>query len=191
MATEASQPKGQALAMSRTVLRESVVVLLFRLMVLETLFVSIVYFSDGLFLLLGTALATTDGDPSFVFPWYTLLRVILWIGILGYTIYIVLRWRTNHYEIRRSVIIHRSGIVFKKEEEYICNVIESITLFQGFFGRICNYGTLEIFDPALQKRVYVYNISDPLELRRLIRTVVVGTKPPPTQIIFDSHPPTE
>ena len=84
---------------------------------------------------------------------------------------IILKWHFEYIEIIRSAIIKHKGTLYKKEETFACNFIETITLNQDFLGMIFNYGTLELFDPALKEPIYISTIASPKKYSEVIKKI--------------------
>ena len=97
--------------------------------------------------------------------WYF---VTLAIGKILLTLFIVLEWLNEYYEIRPTTITHRRGIIWRKEDVYDLSPrdpavrISSIGIQQGFLGRIFNFGTLFFYDRGTYRYQYLYYIHNPL-----------------------------
>jgi DNA-binding response OmpR family regulator len=130
--------------------RESVVLIGIRLITTELLFGFLFFLAVAAISFLGQYL--TFENP---FPLYLILLVILLIVNVKIVFSIILNWHFEYIEVTRSAIIKHKGILYKKEETFACNFIETITLNQDFLGMIFNYGTLELFDPALKEPIYI------------------------------------
>ena len=48
----------------------------------------------------------------------------------------------------------------------------SITLEQGLLGRIFNFGSLKLFDWALEENIHIYLIHSPLKYHHILETLV-------------------
>ena len=78
------------------------------------------------------------------------------------TLFVVLQWINEYYEITPTKIIYRRGIIWRKEDTYGLSRINAIGVQQGIFGRIFNYGTLFIYDVGVFKYYYLNYVHNPL-----------------------------
>ncbi|MEK9169207.1 MAG: response regulator transcription factor [Patescibacteria group bacterium] len=146
--------------------RESVVLIGIRLIMTELIFGFLFFLSVALISFLDQYL--NFENP---FPLSLILLVILLIVNMKIIFSIILKWHFEYVEITRNAIIKHKGIFYKKEETFACNFIETITLSQDFFGMIFNYGTLELFDPALKDPIYIFNIASPKKYSEVIKKI--------------------
>src|SRR3989344_4296715 len=85
---------------------------------------------------------------------------------------IALKWVSEYTEISKDGVVKHNGILHKKEQKYACNFIEGATLNQSFLGLLFNYGTIELYDPALKEQVYLLNIANPKKNSDKIQKIV-------------------
>ena len=101
-----------------------------------------------------------------------------WIGILilsGLTMIqmlcvtiIVLQWVNNSYEIRNEDIIHRQGLFRTQENTYAFQNFTAAEVSQSIFGKIFNYGSIKIYNPAIQHQLIMKDITSPLKYSKTI-----------------------
>jgi uncharacterized membrane protein YdbT with pleckstrin-like domain len=84
----------------------------------------------------------------------------------------MLNWINEYYEIIPGKIIHRKGVFFTKQEIFACHHVESIELLQGFMGKLFNYGSLDLFSPTLEKKIFLYNINNPDKYTKSIERIL-------------------
>ncbi|MDO8583034.1 MAG: PH domain-containing protein [bacterium] len=104
---------------------------------------------------------------------------ILYFGLLLFakillTLFVVLEWLNEYYEITPAKIFHRRGIIWRKEDVYDLSGnkpdrITSIGIQQGFLGKIFNYGTLFFYDRGLYKYYYLHYIHNPLRYFEILQ----------------------
>ncbi len=99
------------------------------------------------------------------------LFVILASVKLGFMIFIIVSWLNEYYEITPKEIIHRKGLLIKKEERHLLKHIGEVTVEQGIFGRIFNFGTLKLYNWANEKNVYLYLIHNPLKYEHILEEI--------------------
>jgi hypothetical protein len=90
---------------------------------------------------------------------------------LGFTIFIIVSWLNEYYEISPSEIVFRKGLIFRKEERHLLKHIGEVTIEQGAFGRIFNFGTLRLFNWTTEKSVYLYLIHNPLKYQHILESI--------------------
>lgn len=164
---EKSPPKTASAAESNTItFRESVMLIGIRLIMTELIFGVSFFLAVAAISFLDQYL--TIENP---FPLYLVLLIVLLIVNIKIIFSIILKWHFEYVEITKSAIIKHKGILYKKEETFACNFIETITLSQDFFGMIFNYGTLELFDPALKEPIYIFNIASPKKYSEVIKKI--------------------
>lgn len=164
---EKKQPLKEVATESNTIIfRESVVLIGIRLIIAEFIFGFLFFLVVASISFLGQYL--TFENP---FPLYLIFLVILLMVNVQIIFSIILKWHFEYIEITRSAIIKHKGILYKKEETFACNFIETITFNQNFLGMIFNYGTLELFDPALKEPIYLYNIASPKKYSEVIKKI--------------------
>ncbi len=85
------------------------------------------------------------------------------IGIIKIllTIYVVLQWLNEYYEITPDAIIHKKGIIFKHIERYGINMVRSMHIHDTFLGEIFNFATVTLYDIRLNKYFDMYHIHNP------------------------------
>ncbi len=64
----------------------------------------------------------------------------------------------------------------RKEQKYACNFVEGAKVEQSFLGLLFNYGTIELYDPALKEQVYLLNIANPKKYSEIIQDIVSKEK---------------
>lgn len=89
-----------------------------------------------------------------------------------FMIFVIVSWLEEYYEISPTEVVHRKGFLFRREEVYTLDHIGSITLDQGLFGRIFNFGSLKLFDWALEETVNIYLIHSPLKYHKILETLL-------------------
>ncbi|MDP3941124.1 MAG: PH domain-containing protein [bacterium] len=88
------------------------------------------------------------------------------------TVFVVLGWVSEYYEISSYGIAHKSGVIFKKVDRYGMQNIKQILISQGFFGKMLNYGTLTVFDWRLDKCAEMYAIHNPRRYLRILESIL-------------------
>lgn len=84
----------------------------------------------------------------------------IFLILIPYIIIKILDLKKREMICTNKRIIEKHGIIAVKTNELRNQKIESISIAQGFFGRMLGYGTL-IFVGSGTSRVYMRNISSP------------------------------
>lgn len=77
------------------------------------------------------------------------------------TIYVVLDWLSEYYEITPEHITHRYGILQPKEKKHKISLIDNLTLEQGFVGKFLKFGTISAYNYRHNRILTFYNIHNP------------------------------
>lgn len=91
---------------------------------------------------------------------------ILALIVLGSAVIDFLRWRNERYILTDRRVIHLRGIVNKSTMDSSLEKINDVQMRQTFFGRMFNYGDLEIQTANENSDNYLSNIRAPLEFKR-------------------------
>ncbi len=166
----------------RIILRESTVLIIIRLIFTEAIF--------GLaFFLLSILFSYMSPYLNITYP-SGLYLIVLAGGFLiniGIVISIILKWNSEYTEVSKEGVIKHSGILQRKEQTYACNFVEGAKLEQSFLGLLFNYGTIELYDPALKEQVYLLNIANPKRYSEKIKNIVSKEKNKPMPFIAEGN----
>ena len=91
------------------------------------------------------------------------------------SLFIILQWLDEYYEIKPTKFTHRTGSIFKKELSYTYTHIMSIDLEQSFWGRLFNYGTIHMYDRYINKHLYLYLIHNPKRYYNILKSLIPVT----------------
>jgi uncharacterized membrane protein YdbT with pleckstrin-like domain len=144
----------------RVIYRQSVWVLIFRLLVLEFVVIAI---GSGL-----SAAGIMLADNAYIYGPSTWLYWSIRIVELFSLVWITLVWASVRYSISDQQIITESGVFFDSEKVYLIDNIESVKLNRGFLGMLCNYGTIRLYAPTLKEQIFLRNIPQSRQLSKLL-----------------------
>ncbi|MBI2028577.1 MAG: response regulator [Candidatus Levybacteria bacterium] len=154
--------------LNKITLRESTALIAIRIIVSEIIFVVSFALIVGLISLLGSYIGITGA-----FSLYLVALVMLLVFNIVIIFFIVARWHFEYTEVSKEGVVRHSGIIFsKKKEKYECNFVEAISFEQSFFGKLFNYGTIELYDPALKEKIYLLNVSNPKKYTELVEKIL-------------------
>lgn len=141
-------------------IRQSIFFLLLKLIVIELIAAILV-------ILFHELLASAD-IIFFNIP----LFVILVSTKTAFMVFVIIQWLEEYYEITPTEIIHKRGLLFKKEERNMLNHLNSLKIDQGLFGRIFNYGTLTVHNWTTDKDVMLYLIHNPIKYNDILQSLL-------------------
>lgn len=158
--------KASSITVTHITVRQSIFFLVLKLLFLEIVAaLSIIAFH---IVLANYATQYSLNIAFFNIPIFILLVLLKTI----FMIYVIASWLEEYYEITPTEVLHRKGFLFRREERYTLDHVGSITLEQGLFGRIFNFGSLKLFDWALEENVYIYLIHSPLKYHHILETLL-------------------
>ena len=146
-------------------IRQSIVILLARLMLLDIFTAGIVI---GLYFLLVRGeqiMGSILTNPSL----FLNLFIIIGIVKILINIYVILQWLNEYYEITPDHIYHKRGIIFRKTEQYRIDHVRSMDVQDTFLGEIFNYATITLYDIRLNKYLDLYNIHNPQRYAHVLK----------------------
>lgn len=158
---------GQRIALTYLNIRQSIAILLAKL-ILTDLIVSMIIVGLYFLLVLGqlfNLFVSTD-------PYLFLISFGL-IGIIKILIssYVVLKWLNEYYEITPESIVHKSGLIFRKIEQYQLANVRAMTIEDSLLGEIFDYATITLYDMRLNKYLDMYLIHNPGRYAKVLQTL--------------------
>lgn len=156
------------ISISHINIRQSISILIIKLIAVD-IFTAIII--GVLFLTLnlveiGLWLGLNASYTSFIL--FGILAVIK----ISISIYVVLDWISDYYEITPKEMIHRRGILFTKEQGANFDDIRKIELTQGLFGKIFNCGRICLYDFRLNKDMEAYLIHNPIRYGKILKELI-------------------
>lgn len=145
-------------------IRQSISILIIRIIVLEVIMTSLLLFSCGVFV--------CQINPLF-FQLSIIAFAILKIALV---VYLILQWLTEYYEIMPEYIVHRRGIIFIKETRHPLEYVREVGFDQSFLGKLLNYGTIRIFNWQTKKFHTMYLIHNPKRYFTIINKLIPDTE---------------
>lgn len=149
-------------------IRRSVTLFVIRIILLELIF-EVIYLAWRTIIhylpIPLEAVVTLNGISLIIF----LILVTLIQNIL--LIFIALNWVNDYYEIRQDEVAHIKGIFSRTSEAYPFHDIQSITIHQGFIGRLLNYGDINLYIPTLGHNLHFREVSSPQRFVELVKNI--------------------
>lgn len=153
-------------------IRQSIFFLLLKLIILDVVAVSfaILYFYSV------SNRFTPEFFNSFMLSFNLPFFLILIVVKIFLSIYVVLKWTYEYYEIWPNYVLHKSGFVIKNEERHPLSHIRSIKLEQGYLGKIFGFGTVTFYDWYLERYTSMYLIHNPIKYYNIIESLIPKTE---------------
>lgn len=146
-------------------IRESIAILLVKLITADLILAVIILSIYGLlFLIEGSWFSSISTNLIFLilFSLNGFIKIFL-------SIYIILDWLNEYYEITPEYIYHKKGIIFRKVEQYRVDHIRRMDIQDSFFGEVLNFATISLYDIRLNKSLDLYLIHDPNRYANILK----------------------
>lgn len=106
--------------------------------------------------------------PSFVMTLEIIIMQVLGVYLI---VMLVLQWINTYYILNPKEVIVRKGVISTYSGTYELANLQSMTVLQGVFGKIFNYGTIKLFNPVLKEDLYLSDISNPRKYAAIIQEI--------------------
>lgn len=161
------------LLVSHLTIRQSLSLLLFKLIVIElgAAFLVIVLHSLFIYTDLKSVVENANDFNLFNIPIYLLLVIIK----TTFVFFTIIEWMNNYYEITPQDISHHVGLFFKDEERHTFFHLGSLKIEQGILGRLFNFGSLKFYNWALQKEFVLFAIHNPMKYYPVLKSLLPQT----------------
>lgn len=101
--------------------------------------------------------------------------VVLSIVKALFMIFAAFAWISTRFEIHGDAIRFKRGILFTNEKVFMCTYTQEVTCSQSLWGRIFNYGTVEVFNPTIKETIYMDAIPNPHRYVEIIKNNLPDT----------------
>ena len=88
------------------------------------------------------------------------------------TLFVVLQWLNEYYEITPTSILYRRGILWRRDDTYNLAKVNALGIQQGIFGKIFNYGTIFFYDVGVFKYYNLNYIHNPLRYLNILHSIL-------------------
>lgn len=158
--------KNPQIIVTHVTIRQSIFFLIVKLFAIEILAAAaLVYYLTNIW---PSEIIDQFGLDAFLLPVFVIAVLLKTF----FTVFIIIQWLEEYYEIKPNEIIHRNGFIFKKEEAYKLDHMGSLEIDQTTLGRIFNYGTLRLYNWALDKEIFLYLIHNPLKYHNILQNLL-------------------
>lgn len=106
---------------------------------------------------------------SFSLSWLQLPILLVLLGILIWRVVLPFaRWFTTQYVFTTRRIIIRRGLLTKQGRDMPLAKVNNVSFEVGLFGRVLNYGTLEIESASDDGDMYIQDVPNVEQIQRLV-----------------------
>lgn len=161
-------PNGNMIPVTHVNVRLSISLLLLKLLFVEVVAAASVIFFYSVLLPYEGMLFQNVGMGFFNLPFYVALVIVKTF----ITFFIILQWLNEYYEITSTVLYHRRGLLFKVEEQYPLENMQRLEIFQSFFGKLFNYGTISLYDPRRKWYEDMSYIHNPMRYAKILEDLI-------------------
>lgn len=102
----------------------------------------------------------------------TVMFLTLVLGKISLTIYAVIEWLNEYYEITPNFITHKQGIIFRQVTKHDIPYIRSVKINHSLLGSLLNYGTISLIDIRRKKDIKLYLIHNPLKYLHILEDLI-------------------
>lgn len=143
------------------VVRSTIVVVILRILMIAVALLAIYLLPLAGFVALGIA-----GVATF---WGIAGLIIILILFVGFTLFSLVLWRNNRYEIYRNRIVHREGVFWKREHNLRFPSLDQIHVNQPFLGTIFHYGDVFVMSAETEETLTLKDIPRPKYYENIIQ----------------------
>ena len=143
-----------------------------------------IFLASGLIFLLfaGVAIALVSYDKNQVAA-----VVIFLIGTLPLAS-AYLRYRSSEFAVTDKRVLMKTGLITRHTLETLLNKVENISVEQGLWGRLLDFGTIQVTGTGATKETFG-NLSAPLEFRKQVQAATLSYEASRTGATLNSSPP--
>lgn len=98
------------------------------------------------------------------------LVIMQFVGVYLIVMF-VLQWVNTYYVLNPKEVIVKKGVIATYSGTYELANLQSMSVLQGIFGKIFNYGTIKLFNPVLKEDLYLSDISNPRKYAAIIQEI--------------------
>ncbi len=158
---------GEGITLAHLNIRQSITILLARLVTIDVVVAALVIGFYWLLSLIGDYFAL-DTWHTFIFLLGFILAGIFKISI---TVWVVLLWLNEYYEITPEYIYHKKGLIFRTTQEYRIDQLRRIEVEDSLLGEIFNFSTVTLYDMRLNKTLQMYLIHNPRKYVKVLQDI--------------------
>lgn len=147
---------------------KSISLLLVKILLLHLLVIGALFFMYLPFFYMNSVPVSITEFVSIMF--FTFLLLIF--AHMFLTLFLIVQWTHESYEIRPTEIIHRQGLLFKKVEHFTFMHLMSVEMKQGLWGQILNFGTIHMYDRYINADVYMFQIHNPKRYQLILSQLI-------------------
>lgn len=148
--------------------RQSISILIIKLILIDVMTATVFFVSHSI--LFSTEISSNLGiSPDY---YNTVIFLMLAFGKIALTIYLVLSWLNEYYEITADSVIYYRGVLFRRIKKDDLVLIRQARVNYGLIGRLFNFGTIILLDIRLIPEIVLYQIHNPLKYLHIFEDLI-------------------
>jgi uncharacterized membrane protein YdbT with pleckstrin-like domain len=164
MCARQAEPTGRTSATQLPVIiRQSVLILFFKLLLLELTF--FVLFVVLLILMQYAVVSLNMTDLRVLVLIYAMMNAVK--GMMS--VIAILTWVRHYYEIWPGTIIYKSGLLGRHASSFKLHNISTMEIDQSMIARMFHFGTIQLQNTFLKEQFYLVDIPHPQKNIQLIK----------------------
>ena len=145
--------------------RQSIAILISRLILIDVLVAILIIISYVALITGGNLINYNEANTPMFLSIFTVLGIIKVV----ISAYVVLEWLNEYYEITPDHIVHKSGIIFRKTEQYRLDHVRGMDVADSFLGEIFNFATVTLYDIRMNKYLDMYLIHNARRYAKVLK----------------------
>lgn len=166
MAEELKQMK--TISLNHVNVRQSIYVMLAKLVLIDFLTALLIL---AFYIVVAFNFINLQNLLTFVYGYGIYFSILALLKVIM-TIYLVLEWVNNYYEIDPEHIFHKQGLILRKIQRFELSHVRAIKLEQGAIGEIFNCGSITFYDRELRTYITMYAIHNPQRYMKVLAEVL-------------------
>jgi len=156
------------------IIRQSAIVLFFKIVLLETVF--LIIFSIALvFLQIAYNILESRENVWVILFFYLVMQSFKSLIIMG----VVLSWVRHYYELTPGMVIYKSRVFMRRSSSFKLQNIAIVDVDQSLLARIFNYGNIELKNTFMQEHFFLIDVPNPQKCVQLLKHCMMAE---------DTHP---
>jgi hypothetical protein len=167
MSKETALFENHKLTLTHLNIRQSIAIMLIKIVLADIILALIMIGFYFLLIQSGNYTNNAISNPAVFLISFTLIGVFK----IGLSIYIVLEWLNEYYEITPEAVIHKRGVIIRRSEKYNLDKVRAMEVEDSFFGELMNFATITLYDIRLNKYLDMYLIHNPKRYAQILHTL--------------------
>lgn len=159
-------PEEKKLTLTYLNIRQSIAILISKLILID-LILAVIVIAFYFMLVQGNQFLNGLSQSVFLF-FFGIIGIIK----IALTVYVILKWLEEYYEMTPEYIVHKHGLIFKKQEQYRLDHVRRMTVQDSFLGELFNFGTITLYDIRFNKYLDLYLIHNARRYAKVLKELL-------------------